>query len=487
MSTTLLPPSPPISAPPVARSPVRRRSVLRLPLSPLSRFLRGARHVPIAPAVRLAFLSWLGWIAAWIAFSVFAIAYSASDVEGPAALIPHPLADTLSRWTLWDGYYFIGIAQGGYTHGNLAAFYPLYPLLIHAGLWLARPLSVIPAPFVAPLVALAVDQLAALAALIGLALLAVEDARRRSLAPGEGVRLARWTLAALLAYPLAFFLLAAYSDALFLALAVWAIYSARRRRWILAAAIAILAGLARPVAPALAVPLAVEYVAAVDWRELRAIGGKLRIRIGVCGWHALAALDMALSACFGMLLYMAYAQRHYGSAYAPTIAERHDFGRILAGPWTGVQLAVKQWPHLPALSYTQLRWLTDMAPLAVCVLVALALAVLAALALAPAIHRGERIERIRARIRRAGASWPISYTAYLAGLSLLILCTPVTIAEFPDAYAGAGRFVLAAFPLALLAGRVFARWPSLGRAACVAGMLAQAVLAAYVLRGGWLI
>jgi len=86
-------------------------------------------------------MCWLGWECVWVVFTALVLAYGASDVEGPTALVSHPLAESLSRWTLWDGWYFIGIAQGGYTHANLAAFYPLYPLLVHAALWLTHPTS----------------------------------------------------------------------------------------------------------------------------------------------------------------------------------------------------------------------------------------------------------------------------------------------------------------------------------------------------------
>ena len=77
----------------------------------------------------------------------------------------------------------------------------------------------------------------------------------------------------LLLYPTAFFFAAAYSESLFLLLALLAFRSAGRGRWALAATLAFFAGTARLPALALAAPLAIE-----TWRaEAKLSGGRPRI------------------------------------------------------------------------------------------------------------------------------------------------------------------------------------------------------------------
>ena len=46
-----------------------------------------------------------------------------------------PLLDRMIRWTLspfmkWDSHYFTSVAERGYTHEKIFAFYPLYPLMM---------------------------------------------------------------------------------------------------------------------------------------------------------------------------------------------------------------------------------------------------------------------------------------------------------------------------------------------------------------------
>lgn len=140
-------------------------------------------------------------------------------------------APTLARF---DAGWFRSVAKEGYSWdpvsgvGNVMLF-PLYP-----SLW--RPLGVLGLPlFWAGL-------LVAHACFAGALILLYAYARREW---GGGDEAGRDAIVALLAFPWAFYLLAPYSESLFLLLAVGAFAAARRRRSWLTAALGLLAGLTR--------------------------------------------------------------------------------------------------------------------------------------------------------------------------------------------------------------------------------------------------
>lgn len=130
----------------------------------------------------------------------------------------------------WDATWFLAIAHDGYADAARAAFFPLYPLL-------ARGL----------LGGIAVS---AVAAVLGLA--ALHRLARLEL----GERAATATVWLLACFPMAFFLSAVYSEALFLALSVGAVLSARQGRWAWAGALGALGAATRSAGVLLVVPLA---------------------------------------------------------------------------------------------------------------------------------------------------------------------------------------------------------------------------------------
>jgi hypothetical protein len=148
-----------------------------------------------------------------------------------------------TRWvravTGWDSVFYIRISHGGYHHGRLEAFFPLYPLMIRAVRELARVGDAV--------AALAVSNLAVLAALAGLYVLArdrlSEDHARRS-------------VLYLVLSPYAFALAMAYSEGPFLAFTVWLFVLSDRERDLAAIPLAYAAGLTRVTGLALVPPLA---------------------------------------------------------------------------------------------------------------------------------------------------------------------------------------------------------------------------------------
>jgi hypothetical protein len=154
----------------------------------------------------------------------------------------------IEMWTRWDARHFLEVAEYGYTDPrsdpHATAFFPLFPLLIRlltatgmtaglAGMLISAGASVVAVTY---LYRLAENELGA------------DAGRRASLY--------------LLFFPTAVFLVAPYSEALFLAGAIPAFYYARQRRWLAAGAFAALAMGARMAGAFLLAGLALEW-----WRQ----------------------------------------------------------------------------------------------------------------------------------------------------------------------------------------------------------------------------
>jgi Mannosyltransferase (PIG-V) len=167
----------------------------------------------------------------------------------------HELGWLTDVWARWDSGFFLQIAEHGYSDNpeQSPAFFPLYPGLV-AGLG-----RLLAGHYI--LAGIAVSLAAALGAFLLLFRLA--EARL-------GVDGARRTVLYLALFPMALFLQAVYSEALFLLLAVAAFLLAERGRWLAAAGAAGLALLTRSAGLALLPALAVLAWRAPDRR--RALG-----------------------------------------------------------------------------------------------------------------------------------------------------------------------------------------------------------------------
>lgn len=127
----------------------------------------------------------------------------------------------------WDSLWYLGIAQHGYSSAASTAFFPLYPLLTEA------------LGFVTGSAALA-------AVIISLAAFTVALVLLHRLTELElGRRAADATVILLAFAPLSLFFTAAYTESLFLALAVGCVYAARRDRWAVAGILGALAAATR--------------------------------------------------------------------------------------------------------------------------------------------------------------------------------------------------------------------------------------------------
>jgi hypothetical protein len=400
----------------------------------------GFAHAPSTPqplawraiALRAALL-WLATRVALAVCGVTAVLFGFAAAGQPQA--GHSIHTFIATWQRWDSEWYLPIAQRGYWSATQTAFFPLYPLLVHILIVLASGHVLV--------AGLLVSNLAALAAFIGLALLTVGEAGFDA-AP-HGVRI-------FAAYPLAFFLAAPYSDSLFVALAVFSLFCARRGHWGWAAVCACLASLTHLTAVVLIVPLAWEFVRQHDW--WRGDGWRAQWR-DPRGLAQLAALLGAAPA--GILTYMAYLNARFGKPTTFLSAEHHFWDHQPMLPWQSLRLAAHTFRTAAPGSYDQMRMLVDYAPLALFALLTLC------------------------TVRRQ----PVSFTLYMLGLLYVCIASPIPVLQ--DVYASVGRYLLAAVPIFVLLARWSARRPWLETLLLGTGFMTQALLLAAYLAGRWII
>jgi Mannosyltransferase (PIG-V) len=239
--------------------------------------------------------------------------------EGPPAVAGWPIAPAEPGWHAavtaaerQDAAWFLAIATRGYDPSDgSAAFFPLYPTAIAV---LDR------FPGVGPLgAALLVSNACMAGALVMLhALSRLEGMTREA---------ARSTVMFVALFPTAFFLLAPYSESLFLLLAISAFWFARRDRWWLAALTGALAAATRSVGIVLVLALAVEAVhrSREDRRPL------------------IPRLAAACAIGLGPLLYLAWWWTRSGDALEPWSAQRNWQRELTVPVRTLVDAATDAW------------------------------------------------------------------------------------------------------------------------------------------------
>jgi Mannosyltransferase (PIG-V) len=212
----------------------------------------GQRHVAV-PALDIYLWSRIAiWVGAIFAFFFFEPnRHPQADRWDTQRL--HELGYVTDIWARWDSDYFLRIAEDGYDQAS-AAFHPLYPALV----------AVLGRVFFGHYVLAGV--VISLAATLGAFVLLHRLAEARLGEDG-----ARRAVLYLAVFPMALFLQAVYSEALFLFLALLAFFLAERGRYPAAGIVAGLAVLTRAAGIALLPALAV-----LAWRErerLKALGG----------------------------------------------------------------------------------------------------------------------------------------------------------------------------------------------------------------------
>lgn len=221
------------------------------------------------------------------------------------ALVGHyftlPYTGPIAVWQRKDAGWYLAIARQGYADTPLqpylhlrANFFPLYPLLIHL---VAQLFALFPLAHPYAIAGMLVSWVAFAFACVGLYRL-TRGFFGSSVAVGATLLLA--------AFPFSLYDGAVYTEALYLALAVWAFVCIERRQWWAAGALAGLACAVRP--PGLLVGACVALAYLLDWlRERR----PLRFDI----------LALALTP-LGLLAYVAYCWARWGEPFAYLTASR---------------------------------------------------------------------------------------------------------------------------------------------------------------------
>jgi hypothetical protein len=163
---------------------------------------------------------------------------------------------SMNIWSHWDGEHYVTLAMGGYLHppDNVSpAFFPLYPLLLRSFAELfGGPISKEALSVWGPLISLLFLPFA----LYFIYHIALE---------GWGERVARGTVLILALFPTTFFLNAAYTESLFLALSAGSMWAMRvKKDLLLACVLAGFAAATRNVGIFLVVPLIYEWIKDVE-------------------------------------------------------------------------------------------------------------------------------------------------------------------------------------------------------------------------------
>lgn len=224
----------------------------------------------------------------------------------------------LAGWARWDSEWYIGMAQYGFLGRNeFEGFFPLYSALVS-----------IFAPLLGHdyvLSGVVVSSLACFVAFVYLLKLVSFE---------TGEEAAKRTLLYLAVYPMAFFLLAVYTESLFLACTVAAFYHARRGQWVFAGLAAFLAALTRVNGILLVFPLAYEA-----WQQS---GASLRALRRLPPVIALARFIGVMGAPLGLLSWTRYLQAtvHDPLAYIHR-QTRFPWSHITSPPWNTLLLAIQ--------------------------------------------------------------------------------------------------------------------------------------------------
>lgn len=265
----------------------------------------------------IAFLVHLGLV---LAFASIAAGQSIRRPTVPAVgfylqPVPGSVGHLLEPLFHWDGYWYILIADRGYSiHAATTAFWPLYPLLIKAGYDLSK--------WPMPILGVILSNLALLGALLVLYRLVRLD---------YGDAVAGRTVWLLALFPTAFFFSAVYTESLFLLLTAASIYCGRTDRWGRAAAFGFLAALTRNTGVLVIIPLGLLLIQRYGWDPRK--------------WfhRGIQVAGVAL----GPLLYFAFLQTVWGDPLI-TLKAQQQWARYQTMPWNTFAAAFQQ---------LDLRWL----------------------------------------------------------------------------------------------------------------------------------
>jgi hypothetical protein len=266
--------------------------------------------------------TWLTGLVIYLA--VTAVAWMPfENLTSKAGNPPGSLYELVRHWERWDTSWYLIIADSGYTYDQRsAAFFPLYPMTVRVANVLL--------PGDTLMAALLVSVLSCLVALI-----MVHRLTEEMMGPGDARRATFY----LLAFPTGFYLMAAYTESLFVALAVASLYCMRRSLWWPAGLLAGYASATRMAGVMLGAAFVFEYLrqGGFSWRGFawRSSGPRLpvpRITWPRLRWDGLALLLVPV----GLLCYVAYCYLEFGDPMFFMEQQASWFHYGFQPPWTTI-------------------------------------------------------------------------------------------------------------------------------------------------------
>ncbi len=375
----------------------------------------------------------------FLLLTYFGVILFNSQLHGPHPSFLHQLLPAWNNAPLllgnrrWDTEWYLGIAQQGYgwkrdAGTSPAAFFPLYPLLIRAGVALTHRSYIV--------VALVVSNLAFLAGLGYLWRLAERETDRT---------VAGRTALYIAVFPTALFFFAGYTESLFLLLSVASFFHMRRRQWLLAGLFGAFASAMRVTGVLLVLPLVYEYARDRNFSPRAILSGT-----GLLG----AALVPV-----GLLTFMVYLQQTVGDALAFThsqVAWQKIFTPWL---WAGLLESFRQiFVVQPWASFYQAHNVINL--------------VLGGLFLALSYFAARQLPR--------------AYGIYLAAFWLVTLASPAIAGGYPVPLISLSRYILTLFPVFLYMG-MLGRRQAVHDAYLVLAVGMLALLTVQFVNGGWVI
>lgn len=235
----------------------------------------------------------------------------------------------VSPFARWDSVWYLAIAKAGYAaQPTREVFFPLYPDLIRVVGWVVS--SQIVAGILISLVCFAI----ALAVLYRLVCLDFSE------------EVAETAVLVMAFFPASLFFSAVYTESLFLALSLGAIYRARQGKWLWASVLGGLAALSRNGGVLLLAPIAILllYGPRPDGAALLSRWAQQRhgLRVLLPKYRMSPGSLVILLIPLGLFGYLLYLQARYGTGKAPFQAESawfHQSTWPFGGAWQGIVAA----------------------------------------------------------------------------------------------------------------------------------------------------
>jgi len=366
----------------------------------------------------------------FVVLTYFGVILFNSELHGPHPSFAHALLPAWNR--RWDTAWYIDISQRGYAWHKAAgtspaAFFPLYPLLIHVGVTLTHRSAIV--------VALLVSNLSFLVALIYLYRLTAWEL---------GHEVAKRAIVYIAVFPTALFFFAGYTESLFLLLTVACFYHLRRRQWLLAAAFAAFASATRVTGVLLLLPYVYEYGRHCNFNPREMVGR------GLAGAALVPAGLIAFMLYLHVTVHDWLAFSHFQAAWQKILTP---------WLWTGLIESIRQILFVqPPASFFEAHNVLN-----------LTIGVAALVATAGASRR-----------------LPAAYTLYLVAFWLVTLSSPAVAGGYPVPWISLSRYVVVLFPIFMYLG-MEAQRRNLHDAYLVLSTGTLAVLTVQFINGGWVI